>query len=257
MKRTAILTAVTAALALSAGSAVAATVTISLTGNATPSATFSESILAVNNAGFTAGNSFRVMNDGAASGFGEKVLVNGTESWTFNNDLLTGVAGTTTIGAVTTQPPSGNAVLSAGTTLFQNADFFGGQFGMLAPTVGSDAANATGAGSIQNVVGDAFEILFPVLHTHWISADAGFTLGEVEGGIVFNCTGMVSGTGHCQADSIIDASEDSAGFAGQYTQWDFDITVAAAAVPVPAAAWLFGSGLLGLVGVARRKKATS
>jgi hypothetical protein len=30
---------------------------------------------------------------------------------------------------------------------------------------------------------------------------------------------------------------------------------AVAAVPVPAAAWLFGSGLLGLVGVARRKKA--
>ena len=29
----------------------------------------------------------------------------------------------------------------------------------------------------------------------------------------------------------------------------------AAVVPVPAAAWLFGSGLLGLVGVARRKKA--
>ena len=28
-----------------------------------------------------------------------------------------------------------------------------------------------------------------------------------------------------------------------------------AAVPVPAAVWLFGSGLLGLVGVARRKKA--
>jgi hypothetical protein len=32
-------------------------------------------------------------------------------------------------------------------------------------------------------------------------------------------------------------------------------TVAAAAVPVPAAVWLFGSGLLGLAGVARRKKA--
>ena len=27
------------------------------------------------------------------------------------------------------------------------------------------------------------------------------------------------------------------------------------AIPVPAAVWLFGSGLLGLVGVARRKKA--
>jgi len=34
--------------------------------------------------------------------------------------------------------------------------------------------------------------------------------------------------------------------------WGLDITTSV--VPVPAAAWLFGSGLLGLVGVARRKK---
>ena len=27
------------------------------------------------------------------------------------------------------------------------------------------------------------------------------------------------------------------------------------AVPVPAAVWLFGSGLIGLIGIARRKKA--
>ena len=32
-------------------------------------------------------------------------------------------------------------------------------------------------------------------------------------------------------------------------------TVTASAIPVPAAVWLFGSGLLGLAGVARRKKA--
>ncbi len=34
----------------------------------------------------------------------------------------------------------------------------------------------------------------------------------------------------------------------------FDTNAATSAVPVPAAVWLFGSGLLGLVGVARRKK---
>lgn len=33
------------------------------------------------------------------------------------------------------------------------------------------------------------------------------------------------------------------------------LSVDAAIVPVPAAVWLFGSGLLGLVGIARRKKA--
>ena len=35
---------------------------------------------------------------------------------------------------------------------------------------------------------------------------------------------------------------------------NFNFTAAPAAIPVPAAVWLFGSGLLGLVGVARRKK---
>lgn len=39
-------------------------------------------------------------------------------------------------------------------------------------------------------------------------------------------------------------------FAGSY---DWRIAIDVAAVPVPAAAWLFASGLLGLVGVARKK----
>ncbi|MGB5717515.1 MAG: VPLPA-CTERM sorting domain-containing protein [Gammaproteobacteria bacterium] len=32
-------------------------------------------------------------------------------------------------------------------------------------------------------------------------------------------------------------------------------TYAAAVVPLPAAVWLFGSGLLGLIGIARRRSA--
>ena len=40
------------------------------------------------------------------------------------------------------------------------------------------------------------------------------------------------------------SSEKAGAFLGQGTQY----------VPIPAAVWLFGSGLLGLVGIARRKK---
>ena len=42
--------------------------------------------------------------------------------------------------------------------------------------------------------------------------------------------------------------------AGGALFWD-DASLEVSAVPVPAAVWLFGSGLLGLVGVARRRKA--
>jgi hypothetical protein len=38
-------------------------------------------------------------------------------------------------------------------------------------------------------------------------------------------------------------------------QVDFDGSITVSSVPLPAAAWLFGSALLGLVGIARRKRA--
>ena len=44
------------------------------------------------------------------------------------------------------------------------------------------------------------------------------------------------------------------GFNANFDITDLTIT-SVTPVPVPAAVWLFGSGLLGLVGVARRKKA--
>jgi hypothetical protein len=41
----------------------------------------------------------------------------------------------------------------------------------------------------------------------------------------------------------------------QHPIWGDSFTVGVSAIPAPAAVWLFGSGLIGLVGMARRKKA--
>ena len=48
--------------------------------------------------------------------------------------------------------------------------------------------------------------------------------------------------------------QDGSSFDGFIARWRLEGTMNTSAVPVPAAVWLFGSGLLGLVGVARRKK---
>jgi len=59
-------------------------------------------------------------------------------------------------------------------------------------------------------------------------------------------TGVVSGNGYVATNATWSFSANNA------TKYSMSVT-ALATVPVPAAAWLFGSGLIGLVGVARRK----
>ena len=48
---------------------------------------------------------------------------------------------------------------------------------------------------------------------------------------------------------------DSTIVGGDFADEAFTLTMTASPVPLPAAGWLFGSGLLGLIGVARRKQA--
>jgi len=44
-------------------------------------------------------------------------------------------------------------------------------------------------------------------------------------------------------------------FDGKTGYWELNGTANVSAIPVPAAVWLFGSGLIGLAGIARRRKA--
>jgi len=69
----------------------------------------------------------------------------------------------------------------------------------------------------------------------------------------------VSGTGLTDASILdfgndfvtVDLGEGGGGEPG----WSATYTMETTVIPVPAAVWLFGSGLLGLIGIARRKAA--
>jgi hypothetical protein len=61
---------------------------------------------------------------------------------------------------------------------------------------------------------------------------------DVSGGITLQLKAACGAVAGCTSEAYFD---------------NVSVTADVSAVPVPAAAWLFGSGLLGLVGVARRK----
>ena len=82
----------------------------------------------------------------------------------------------------------------------------------------------------------------------WVGGamDYGFSLSQENYGVLRADNGSVAVSQFCDTESSAGACA-----AGSFAP-TLDITVSA--VPVPAAAWLFGSGLLGLVGVARKKR---
>jgi hypothetical protein len=83
------------------------------------------------------------------------------------------------------------------------------------------------------------------------NATAGGSLDITGGDFIIGAytaaTGWVGGTGLMTGDNIYTVSFTD-------TIPGASVVVDVSTVPVPAAAWLFGSGLLGLVGVARRRR---
>lgn len=196
----------------------------------------------------------------------------GGETWTFNNsNQMIGVNGTPgNPGA--TYP--GSAAPGAGTnpSLLQAVPAYGPLFYFLAPTLGGLAGGAYGPGMYMGGVptngAHSNFVHFNVLEGQW--GGVFFQLGANGGaGIDFSAT--ITGTStvgnittfafEMFANEFVNNSEDPAlaGWpTGETVQWHLTGSgVYTAAVPAPAAVWLFGSGLLGLMGAAYRKRKTT
>lgn len=245
--------------------------------------TFTDSIghaLPIDNApcssiAWSAGAEFRACDPtGLALGGGlplQRSVITGGEQWFFNDaGVMTGVSGTPlNLGANDPYAPGSAAPLSGtNPSLQQDHGFLGVLTNFLAPVQGSLAAAAYGdgmfAGGVPEEADDRAFINFPVLEMQW--AGNWMTFGQASGGVTFFADisnvvvsmggGITSFDFHLHASEYIDAAEDplGIGFEGWTFQWELQGQgVYTSPVPVPAAAWLFGSGLMALLGVVRRK----
>ena len=134
----------------------------------------------------------------------------------------------------------------------------------LAPYPG-DGTNITGAWSFFGNLGTNFSVSAVSANSDTEIDMSGWRVawGEVPS---INMGGGGTGTISCGACDIGDTYSlqytatvppgDPSGFGGVVYSLTLEGSIVeTSAIPVPAAVWLFGSGLLGLVGVARRKKA--
>lgn len=292
MKKMTFRLAVAALLGVQATPSVAVTLTLSFSDNSSPGAAALPLTKAATTP-FTTSKEFRVVDaDGTVppSGSNTKDVFNGSESWTFGGANivgaeLTGVGGTPgNVGGINPAPITSSAfgfpicsgANTAGCpTIQQTTNFLApsSEFNFLAPVAGSEPSNAFGPATILEwnpALSDGFKIHFPVLQFQW--GDGNYVLGAdydsgtpgtlfnkaLSPGITFvgGLDNGVANTFRLYAEHTITNDEPAiASYNLQTVQWEVVGTYGTSAVPIPAAAWLFTSGLLGLIGIARKKAA--
>ena len=138
-----------------------------------------------------------------------------------------------TIGAflITAGHSQANTVVYETVDLFQTETFF------------IDTFTVFDAGSYRATLTD-FEFLVPMIATDMIVTTTTDTLGRLRAPGSFN----FEATPGDYSVSFYGSADVSPPQLGQYG-------IQISQVPLPAAVWLFGSGLIGLIGISRRKKA--
>jgi len=212
------------------------------------------------NANTVRGNGSGIAGDGLVGQIGFTVDTDGNTLiiTSYSQDTYTGTAG----GDFALQANGGSLAGFSGfisdsgdVTLVLDRQGYPNFFTYLDGSVWNVDNSATISGQGDSVSG-SLDALTSGTDSAWTPGAPGTPVNTVSGSaLVAAGAGMWTGT-------IVNSGNVGAAWGAfdgtPYTE-KFNITVngvaAVSAVPVPAAVWLFGSGLLGLVGVARRKRA--
>ena len=133
-------------------------------------------------------------------------------------------------------------------TLFAN---FGVDLSIGAPTtISTKGGTVTGLGDVVNAIGDTFVLGTVVEGTYGVYGLTSDTGSAKSGGAGFNYMG-----GHHSTQKLTTTlATSNLTFVGATSTSDpvGHYLVQTSVVPVPGAVWLFGSGLIGLIGIAKR-----
>lgn len=209
-------------------------------------------------AGTLASSWFSMMTDVVRDSDGNPVLdANGNPTPIFTNTAIRGTNTTLTTGSlnmdvtntITTSPSPQNGAHNTGNSIDRDWSFFqnwGAHFTM-------------GALEVTYTTGTTASVNMSDWRVTWNGIPA-INMGGGAAAVLSAGADGLWGTGNETLDySAIVPQGDPSGFGGVpyglHLYGTMATPVNTSVVPVPAAAWLLGSGLLGLVGVARRKAA--